>query len=403
MKTVQVLLFISTTIAAAGCKNTNSMLDDGLREIQVFSSSPYTIRASELFDLEGFVTLAPSESAPLRSIRKAVFSNGKIIILDNRTDFQNLYVFDEKTGIFLNKIGHQSESQGGYNELYDIVPEPGKNNITGLVAGKMAFMTYDLSGNLLSTLPNGMYGQQMAILPDGGYVVYNEFGATDISGKYHLVYYDNKGNLIKRALPYPESSDGWGYEYTGFLTSAGHQIWFNPPFSDTVFSLSKNRITPVYVLDFKGKEVPVELRKKKLTGWDTDNNAFLYEGFVTTGQYAVFHIFDEQKTSLCVFDNLSGNFYNARNFREDDWLYPLVQVGDVFQKSETSFALVLEPRRIRHMMANNKINMEELGRRHPDLAQTLADKDSENKYILLYFSTRPVLRRDGNDPEETKQ
>lgn len=391
MKTIRTLLFIAGfALLAVGCKNANPLLDGDPQEIRVFSSSSGALKSSDILTLEGFTALTPSENDPLRSIRKAVFLNDKIIVLDNRTDFKNIYAFDEKTGVFLNRIGYQSESEGGYNEVYDIVPEPETNNIICLVAGKMAFMTYNLSGNPVSILPNGMYGQHMAVLPDGSYIVYNEFGATDISGMFHLIFYDKSGNLIKRMDPYPPTSDGWGYEYAGFLASGNNKIWFNPPFSDTIFSVSKNNFSPAYVLDFKGKEVPVEVRKKKLSGWDTDNNSFLCEGFATAGQYAVFHIFDEHKTVLGIFDSASGNFYNARDFNENDWLYPLIQVGDIFQKNNNSFALVLEPRRIRYMMRNNKINMEELGRKHPGLARTLADKDSENKYILLYLSTKTI-------------
>ncbi len=393
MKTIGKLLVpVLCILLAAGCKNANPLLDSDIQEIRISSSSLHgTLKASDIFTFEGFTVLNATENNPLRSIRKAVFLDGKIVVLDNRTDFKNIYVFDEKTGIFLNKIGFQSESEGGYHELYDIVPEPETDNIICLVAGKMAFMTYRLSGDPVATLPNGMYGQQMAVLPDGGYVVYNEFGATDISGMFHLVFYDKKGNLVRRLYPYPTASDGWGYEYTGFLSSGKDQIWFNPPFSDTVFAVTKNNFLPAFILDFKGKEVPVEFRKKKLTGWDTDNHSFLCEGFATTGQYAVFHIFDEHKTALGIFDSASGSFYNARDFNENDWLYSLVQVGDIFQKNENTFALALEPRRIRYMLRNNKIKLEELSQKHPDLARALTNKDAENKYMLLYFSTSGTI------------
>ena len=372
---------------AISCRNTAPLVDNHLAEITVANAFTEPILASEMLSLEGFSLLEAPGDRTLRSIKKILFCEGKIIVLDNRTDFQQVLVFDEGTGRYLNSIGHQSEQEGGFHELYDIVLNPHNGGITGLVAGKMCFMTWDLSGNLLSVLPNGVFGQNMALLPNGGFLVYNEFGASDISGNYHLIVYDDKGNLADRISRYPESADGWGYDYTGFLTTCQKEIWYNPPFSDTIFTVSGERITPKYTLNFSGNEVPIAIRQKKLTGWDTDNNSFLCEGLVKTDRYALFHFYEQQKTSLGIYDDLNEKFYNARNFSEKDVLYPLIQVGDIFPKTDNSFALVLEPKRIRYLINKKKIDMDILTDRYPDLYRQLTAYDGNDRYLLLYFST----------------
>jgi hypothetical protein len=381
-----VLFFIGMTTSCS-----NLVPEDDAAVVPI-SHSVSGSNLSDILSLDGFTVLETSTNTSLRSIGEVYFQNGKIIILDNQTDFQNIWVFDEPSGKFLRKIGRQSEADAeGYDGLNDLALSHTGDELVGLVAGKMAFMHYDLSGNLRKKLPNGVFGDEIEMLLNGGYLVYNEYGASDISGLNFLLFYDKDGNLMKRMLPYPQACDGNSYEGVGFLSRSEGAIWFSPPFCNTVFEIEGFNAVPRYQFDFGQSSVPESLRWQKLTGWDVDNYSYLREGFVKMERFAIVQYFDKQRFKTGIFDEQTGKFLDLLE-AEQDFLYELPQVGRIFHKGNTSFAVVLEPRRISYLLKEKLLDTAELEKQHPDLLEALKNIGSNSNPILLYFSFKPQAR-----------
>lgn len=381
---VAALLFVC---AATSCNN--YLPENGATTIVPMSHSTSGNKLSDILSLDGFTVLETSDNTSLRSVSEVYFKNGKVIVLDNQTDFQDIWAFDEATGKFLQKIGHQSRNDAdGYEGLNDLALNPSSDEIVGLVAGKMAFMHYDQNGNLQKTLPNGVYGDEIEMLANGGYLVYNEYGASDISGLNFLLFYDKEGNLLKRTLSYPERCDGNSYDGVGFLSRSDGTIWFNPPFCDTVFEIEGFKAIPRYQFDFGQSSIPEQLRWRKLTGWDVDEYSYLKEGFVKLGRFVVVQYFDKQRLKIGIFDEQTGKFLSLYE-AEKDFLYELAQVGKIFSKENSSFALVLEPRRIRYLFNKKLLDETELAKHHPELLAAVKNNASSNNPIMLYFSFKP--------------
>jgi len=343
-------------------------------------------KISDILSVTGFTALQSDPSFQLKGINKLLFSNGDIFILDNGTDFQNIWLVDEKTGRFKGRIGKQGNGAEDYEGLNDIALDEDKRLVCS-VAGKMSLMRYDQAGNMTDAIKTGVFGEEVEARKEG-FVVYNEYNATDISGLHHLLFYDRRGNLVGRAFPYPEKQDGNGFAFTGFLSGSNGQIWFNPAFSDTVYEISGQHIIPRYVFNFGSARLPAGLREEKLSGWDAHDYSYLDENFIKTGRFLVFGYFDHRKIKLGVFDESTAKFLGFQD-AEKDYLYELVQLGDLYPKGPDSFALVLRPSRILYLMKNNLLDMAAIAENQPELAAALKNIDSKSNPLILYLAFNP--------------
>ncbi|GAB4488117.1 MAG: hypothetical protein OHK0019_04020 [Saprospiraceae bacterium] len=385
-------IFLVTLLLTFNSACKNYFFEEDSRTHYININTPVTTQdLSSLLFIEGFTSIQDNNNSfSLRGINKILFADGKLIILSNETDFQDILVFDEKSGVFLNKIGHQSDLKDGYEGLNDIILD-GKE-IRASVAGKMSFMNYDFSGKLVSTVKNGVFGEELELCEGHDqYIVYNEYNSSEISGLNHLLFYDKKGNLLKKSYPYSKEQDGNGYSFAGFLSKSRDNIWFNPSFCDTVYSVTPHKIVPRYIFEFGQFAMPRSVRAKKLTGWDTDRYTFLGESFVDLDEHLVFNYFEDRRIKLGVYDKQTGNYISFKDSKED-FLKELVQGDIIFPKENNSFALVLRSSRVLYMLKKQLLNLEEIERNYPELAMTLKNITPNSNPIILYLRLKPNSR-----------
>lgn len=340
---------------------------------------------SDVFRIEGFTRLRTGDTQGtdrFREASKIIFKDDRAIVFDNGSDFQNIWVFDQKTGSNMLRFEHPFRSR----EMGDIDIDH-SGGLCALVAGKRSFYNYTPDGSLQSTLPNGVIGDGLACLPGGGYLVYNEYSATDISGYNQLLFYDNKGNLLKRLYPYPEALDNYGNGLSGFVSKSDNSVWFSPPFCDTVYEIKNFDLIPKYTFDFGAGAVPEETRRRKISGWDVHENAYLTETFIKTGHYLVFDYFKDHKMNIGFFDEKSGKFYKFSD-ASNDYLSGLLKYGRLFPRDQNSFAFYLSAPQLNSLIEKKATDMAGLEQHYPELHDLLKNIDpSANKDpLLLYLS-----------------
>ncbi len=378
----------AAALLAFASNSCNTQFLDSETTVISIKQSATDQKLTDIFSLEGFTALESAPSIDLDGITKILFKDNKVVVLNYVGDIQELWVFDQGTGKSLLKIGTQNHEPNGYDGLNDIAFDG--NEIRCSVAGKMAFMNYDFGGNLRSTIRSGVFGEELEQQKNGGFVVYNEYNSTKVSGLNHLVFFDRSGNVTKRAYPYLSTQDGNGYRFAGSLT-ASQGLWFNPPFCDTLFEIIDEKIVPRYHFDFGQKAMPEGIRQKKLTGWDTHKYSFLNEGLAKIGRFLVFEYTDDQKIKLGIFDEVSNQFASLRDLRED-YLYELIQLGNIFPKDDKTFALLLSPARIQHLVKKGLLDMVEIDKRFPALSNTLKSIDNTSNPVILYLGFNPGAR-----------
>ncbi len=388
---IKLLLLICSCVVACffgACKTTQDNSSSSFHSVEVKSRASKQ-QLADFFSLEGYTTLESNALHEIRGIEDVVYSGDQLFVLDNATDFQNIWSFS-LTGNYTGSIGHYSETQvEGYGGLNDICLSNMGDEIIGLDAGKLSFKRYGLQGDLRSILPNGMYGENVELLRSGNYVVYNEYGASDISKRFHLVFYDEKGNLTKRLVPYDEKFEGMAYEFTGFLSRSSGSLWFSPPFNDTIYTVSEKGITPEYYFDFGSLSIPSHLREDKIDGWDVDNFAYIMSSFVKLGNLSIFEYYAEQRLNFGLYDDKTGLFLRFDDAKRDEYS-ELLRVGKIYPKDNQSFALVLDTKRIKYLTQKGIINFEYFKANHPRFLEDLhAAASKERAFMVLHLSVKP--------------
>jgi hypothetical protein len=313
-------------------------------------------------------------------------------VLDKKTGFQNIWSFD-LNGNYTGQVRQNGQAQAEvFGSLNDICLSNSEDEIIALDAGKLSFKRYGLQGDLRSILPNGMYGENVELMRSGNYVVYNEYGASDISKRFHLIFYDENGNLTKRLVPYAEKFEGMAYEFTGFLSRSSGVLWFSPPFNDTIYTVSEKGITPEYYFDFGSLSIPSHMREAKIGGWDVDNFAYIMSSFVKLGNLSVFEYYAGQRVNFGLYDDISGLFLRFDDAKRDEYS-ELLRVGKIFPKDDQSFALVLDIKRIKYLIQKGVLNFEYFKENHPKLLEDIyIAASNERAFIVLYLSVKPRAR-----------
>lgn len=340
-----------------------------------------------ILDFKGLTVLQTNDMEGIDRVRgmdKILFNGDRIVVLDNATDFESIWIFDAQSGRRTGSIPYKNANSG----LQDIALLP-NGHICCLAADKRAFIEYDLQGNIQSKLDNGVIGDLLVCQPDRQYLVYNEYSATEVSGYYQLLFFDHAGNLVDRLYPYNKEIDNNGYGMTGFLSASGGQTWFSPPFCDTVYEIVQRRLIPRYVFDYGAAAVPEQLRRQKLSGWDVDGNAYLCERFIKTGPFVLFKHYADNRMNTSLFDERTKAYFRFRDAGQD-FLYELLWSGDIFPKDDNTFAFLLTPARIAYMLKQNLLDLDGIKQYAPTLYAALTTSQGVNPNpILLYFSFRP--------------
>lgn len=331
-----------------------------------------------------FVTLKGISPLDLRSIEKVLFTrSGNILVLDNKYDFQNLYMFD-RDGFFIKEVGAQGTGQFEHEFLADVGLF--KDEITLLASGQRAFYNYSENDNQNPTVvANGATGNMFARDLKGNYFLYNEHSSTNETGMHYIIVYDKHGNLINRFFPYHESRENQGYGYTGFLNKSGDDIWFCPPFGNTVYKVSENGITSIFQFDFGEASVTEQMANKKVKGMELSSFGFLNESFIKHNNLIQFEYQFNNMVLHGFYDINSNKFLNNKSFQQDV-LSSLYASGRIMPYNENSFNLVLAKEQTSYLFRMKKLDISGLNSLQPGLGNALEEAGKNEIPFLINFA-----------------
>ncbi|MDR1743874.1 MAG: 6-bladed beta-propeller [Dysgonamonadaceae bacterium] len=263
MKTVKsfsiFLCFILITFIFAGCnhssknKTSNSGINDhSVVEIDVnYESSSDCLPFDSLFDDVFFVKLETTEKSLIGRISQVLFVDNKITVVDEEIA-KNISVFD-MSGHFLNNIGNIGGGPEEYSRIKCVALYPDSSmivvndnathlkyyNIDGafVKGGKLPY-----ENDIIEFLSNKTIVTDRAI---GNQIDNNKdylprFILSDTSGK---VYYSAFETVNNKKF----------HQVTFFpVRKYGDQVFYNPSFSDTIYQVDINGLTPKYVFKMKG-------------------------------------------------------------------------------------------------------------------------------------------------------
>jgi 6-bladed beta-propeller len=358
--------------------------DSSLFKINVQQSLPTKEKFVDLMQISGFSSLKVTGDCNIRTINNVIFKGDNIVVLDNDTDFKNIWLFNQN-GDYLQKIGKQGDEDGAYDYLSGIAWY--KDNLICVDAAKNSFFEYDLKGIVHQKIPNGLYGDDVETDEQGNIFAYNECGASEFSGLNYLIVFDKDGNIINKMMPYPKEKDDLSFGYTGTLCKSDNKIWFTPPFSSTIYQVDSKNCIPKYQFDFGEQNIPSNLLEQKINSSDIRDYGFLTEYFAKVGTSLLIETQVKSMIRHGLYNELNQNFYDL-NSMERDCLSKLILRGTVINKNNEEFALILRANQVKKLIEQNLVDFDALDTQFAGLGQTFKSMAGNETPVLIYFKPK---------------
>lgn len=243
---------IALIIGVCGCARNSGTEIESLAEVS-FNNVGDSIRLTDYFKNISCIQLEMTDQSILGRIKTILATDGEIIILaDNEVS-----VFNKNDGKFLRNIGGVGEGPEEYIELKDIVYDSDSRCVVGYDRMKNQFIKYTLEGEFKGTKKfekNFIWIESFECSTDGNTLVCNLISKNNPCYAFTSI---DAGGVIEEIDPvapiYAENSVAtWAKKP---MSVCGNDMKFVKIFSDTIFSISNGRISPLYKLNFK-RELP---------------------------------------------------------------------------------------------------------------------------------------------------
>lgn len=378
------LLYIVFLVIA--CQKNESLIQSSLVTIDTTVPNEH-VKLTDLLTFQGCTVLNNSEKGLIFKIDKLLFAQDEIFVLnDANGNFEQIMIFDEKTGAFKRNIGQHGEGPGAYFGLRDIAfTASEEEEVTGLVAGDMSLKRYKKDGTPIRNNRTHFFGDEIEA-SNNNFLIYNEFNATDETGDNFLILTDSEGKILKTFFPY-HNPKGMGFEFAGFLNQSSQNIWFNPPFSDTIYLVNQGEYSPAYCLNFGQKRIPDHLKANvdQIDGYNIIENSHLLEDFCKIGNVICFSYKDGRSRTIGIFNEATEEFYSTKKC-QDDYLKKILSFGHFTAKNDNTLVFILTPERWIYLRDNDENFIEALSLQNPSLYNSLKNMDSTSNPALLYFN-----------------
>ena len=210
-----------------------------------------TLPFDSLMDFVSFVKLETTGENLVGAISQILFVNNKIIVVDFDVS-KTITVYDE-SGKYLNNIGKLGQGPGEYAYLGHVTLTPDKSMVVVVDMGSGYLKYFGLDGNFVKSKKTPFWFSSCEFITDeiiagnydGGNTLYGENNSqykpqliiTNLQGNvFHSGFksYYNKKFTMSTMMPLRKFED---------------EVFYSPPFSDTIYHLTQKGIYPKYHLN----------------------------------------------------------------------------------------------------------------------------------------------------------
>ena len=213
----------------------------------------------ELIDSISFVRLQTTDNCLIANINRLYFTEDKIIVVDY-FKMEMIYVFDRQ-GRFLYTLSRQGGAPYEYTTLDYAALTPDQKHVVAVDMGqKLKYYRLDKE----HVMRTGSFLDKTVTLSNTFYTV--EFLTDDIIAGYcsggniwsphssdrHLLMLSTLSNKILYSGYKSYYSKNFNFTTDAPIRKCGNKLYFNPIFSDTIYTVSREGLEACYVLDIKG-------------------------------------------------------------------------------------------------------------------------------------------------------
>ncbi len=272
------------------CRSDNEMLE---LEIQLDRNF---LPFDSLMDFVSFVKLETTENNLVGSVSQILFARNKIVVVDSYVS-KTITVYD-KSGKFLNRIGTLGQGPGEYSYLGHVTLTPDKSMVVVVDMGSGYLKYFGLDGNFIKSKKTPFWFSSCEFITDeiiagnydGGNTLYGENNSqykpqliiTNLQGNvFHSGFksYYNKKFTMSTMMPLRKFED---------------EVFYSPPFSDTIYHLTQKGIYPKYHLNMSRTKpliINADMTNESYNEY-TENNPMFNGDIIELKDASVFHFFE---------------------------------------------------------------------------------------------------------------
>ena len=278
----------------------------GLKDIVIDTANVLTSRnaLSKVYD----ITIESDGNKSPRFYGYIINRNDSLFILDNVLNY-GVYVYS-KNGAQLACYNNIGKGEKQYQSVFDFTLGSKYIYIDDLIGHQI--VSLDLQGNYIGSqhykrLPMKFY------VDESNVIVYGDNNNETSFGRAHCLYVYEGDSIIKKFLPILPETAKLNTSVGESFFKVGNEIHYYTGLRDTIYSIDKNSIRPIYHLNF-GEAWPTKEFLKK-----ANNKVLNYIKLIDASDYVDRVSFYESEKILTIGFNRKGNnyifIYNKRNRR----------------------------------------------------------------------------------------
>ena len=265
--------------------------------IEADVTSGTELKLSEYFT--NFRMLKLPYDTVIGAIRKIKYEKNRIYI----TDKWNLFIFSDD-GELLFCFRKRGRGPGEYSEMTDFMVDG--ETITVLDRNQQRLLTYNHSGENISTRNLGYFAQAISPTIDNSFFLYSD---NAFSHKLRRVS-DGQDDSLYLAVDKERAKYLFVFTNQNFFKHQ-NSVYFFQPINDTVYvSAEGGRINPFFYIDFKGKNIPESFFKKQFRDvrvfydeLESKSYAYGVNNFAMYDRFLMFNSVYQLNEKLTVFDH----------------------------------------------------------------------------------------------------
>ncbi len=328
MRNVFVFVFCLFTIT--GCKNNRECEDDTLID-EVFEITPKSdkekVRYSDLFDSVRYVRLETTDEILIKDITRLKCVNGKIYILDNKTQTLFCFHMDGKLNWKIRQVGQGPQE---YTRLTDFDMDEKKGRLY-LFSYNDKILVYDLSGNFINAYYVRLAGTSFVYREEYLYIYANN-NPNKIEGveqNNYLLLFDEEKDEVKGRLPF-NTDKRFGtmntYNASNAFCRYEDEVRFFMPFSNNIYSLQEDTIYIKYQFDFGEYNLP-DTYFENYTTDDIRESKYAYglNSFWENNKYFSFNMYLNKEYYQIIYDKIADKMYTGILSDDISYCSPLLR------------------------------------------------------------------------------
>lgn len=185
------------------------------------------------------------------NINKIIFDKSTYAILNN--NYQYAIISFSAKGYPLERIGQLGRGPEELITPIDFsIDKMGNYHI--LDAETKTVKQFSSKGKYISSTKLNFYTNQFTEFNSNYYFLVSAPGSEKYQSNYYIFKTNDRGEIIDKYLPYPHCNKGFRQNYqvgNGIFSKDNDNLNITLPFSDTIFKVDKNNVTPHLILETK--------------------------------------------------------------------------------------------------------------------------------------------------------